>query len=71
MKAIFKSLLGIIVMTLLFMMISVLIQLYIPELKPIINTFQGFLFIILLMGFVIISKVTLELISGIFVKDKR
>lgn len=71
MKTIFKSLLGIMVITTLFMMIGILIQLYIPELEPIINIFQGFLFIILLMGFVIISKATFELISGTFLKDRR
>ena len=71
MKTIFKSLLGIMVITILFMMIGILIQLYIPELEPIINIFQGFLFIILLMGFVIISKATFELISGTFLKDRR
>jgi len=71
MKAIFKSILGMIVMTTLFMIIGILIQLYVPVLQPIAAIAKGLLIIILVMGFIIISKETIDMISSTFLKRKR
>ena len=71
MKTIFKSILGMFVMTILFMVLGVLIQLYMPELEPVITIFKGFFTIILVMGFVIISKATIDLVTSNFLKEKR
>ena len=71
MKTIFKSILGMFVMTILFMVLGVLIQLYVPELEPVITIFKGFFTIILVMGFVIISKATIDLVTSNFLKEKR
>ena len=71
MKAIFKSILGMFVMTVLFMVLGVLIQLYIPELEPIKTIIKGFLVIILVMGFVIITKAILDLVTSTLLKRKR
>ena len=70
MKSIFKSIIGMFVMTVLFMFIGVLIQLYIPELEPLTSFFKGFLTIIFVMGFVIISIVAIDWITSIFLKVK-
>jgi len=71
MKTIFKSILGMFVMTILFMVLGVLIQLYVPELEPVITILKGFFTIILVMGFVIISKATIDLVTSNFLKEKR
>lgn len=71
MKAIFKSILGMIVITTLFMIIGILIQLYVPVLQPIAAIAKGLLIIILVMGFIIISKETIDMISSTFLKRKR
>ena len=71
MKTIFKSILGMFVMTILFMVLGVLIQLYVPELEPVITILKGFLTIILVMGLVIISKATFDLVTSNFLKEKR
>jgi len=64
MKAIFKSIVGMIFITTLFMVFGVFIQLYVPELEPITTVVKGFLFIILLMGIAIILKSSIEFIYG-------
>jgi len=71
MKAIFKSILGMIVITTLFMIIGILIQLYVPVLQPVAAIAKGLLIIILVMGFIIISKETIDMISSTFLKRKR
>jgi len=71
MKAIFKSILGMIVITTLFMIIGILIQLYVPVLQPIAAIAKGLLIIILVMAFIIISKETIDMISSTFLKRKR
>ncbi|MCP4884080.1 MAG: hypothetical protein GY908_09825 [Flavobacteriales bacterium] len=71
MKAIFKIILGMIVITTLFMIIGILIQLYVPVLQPIAAIAKGLLIIILVMGFIIISKETIDLISSNLLKRKR
>jgi len=68
MKAIFKSIAGMILITTLFMVFGALIELYIPEFEPIATMVKGFVFIILLMGITIISKSSIELIYGSGVK---
>lgn len=64
MKAIFKSVAGMILITTLFMVFGVFIQLYVPELEPIATVVKGFVFIILLMGLAIILKSSIEFIYG-------
>jgi len=61
MKEIFKSITGMILITGLFLIFGALIQVLVPELAPIISAVKGFVFIILLMGLVIISKSFIDL----------
>jgi hypothetical protein len=69
MKAIFKSIAGMIFITTLFMVFGASIQFYVPELEPIATVVKGFVFIILLMGIAIISKSSIELIYGSDLKE--
>jgi len=69
MKAIFKSIAGMIFISTLFMVFGVFIQLYVPELEPIATVVKGLVFIILLMGIAIILKSSIEFIYGAGLKD--
>lgn len=69
MKAIFKSIAGMILITALFMFFGVFIQLYVPELEPIALLAKGFVFIILLMGIAIILKSSIAFIYGSRLKE--
>lgn len=70
MKAIFKSIAGMILITTLFMVFGVFIQLYVPELEPITTLMKGFVFIILLMGIAIILKSSIEFIYSSGLRER-
>ena len=61
MKTIFKSIVGMTLITGLFMVFGALIKFITPELEPITSAVKGFVFITLLMGIVIISKSGIDL----------
>jgi len=61
MKAIFKSIVGMTLISGLFMIFGAMIQFFAPELEPLTSAVKGFVFITLLMGVVIISKSSIEL----------
>ncbi len=64
MKIIFRSILGMTLITGLFLVFGALIQFNAPQLIPIASAVKGFLYIILLMGIVIISKSGIELVCS-------
>lgn len=63
MKAIFRSIVGMTLISGLFMIVGALIQFFAPELEPLTSALKGFVFITLLMGVVIISKSSIDLIQ--------
>lgn len=62
MKAIFRSIVGMTLIMGLFMIVGALIQFFAPELSPLKSAIKGFVFVTLLMGVVIISKSSIELV---------
>ncbi len=62
MTEIFKSLIGMTFMIGLFLILETLIQFHAPELDLIASTARGFVYIIFLMGIVIISKSSIDLL---------
>ena len=63
MTEIFKSLIGMTFMIGLFLVFEALIQFHAPELGLIASTARGFVYVILLMGLVIISKSSFDLLQ--------
>jgi hypothetical protein len=61
MKTIFRSIVGMTLIIGLFMVFAALIKFSIPELALISSAVRGYVFIILLMGIVIVSKSGIEL----------
>lgn len=64
MKEIFKSIIGIMFMTSLFLIFELIIQNDIPELAFLQPFLKGFVWVTLLMGFVIIFRSGYELITS-------
>jgi len=62
MKEIFKSIVGMTFIIAMFMLFGAMIEIDVPELKPLIPVVKGFVFVTLLMGLIIISKSAIELI---------
>mgnify|MGYP001822782310 FL=1 len=62
MKLIFRSIVGMTIITGLFLVIGALIHLYAPEFELLTSAIKGFVMITLLMGIVIISKSGFELV---------
>jgi len=69
MKEIFKSILGIIFLTSLFIIFEAVIQYNLPELALLASLLRGFVWVTVSMGFVIIIKSGYELISVHNYKD--
>lgn len=63
MTEIFKSLTGMTFIISLFLVFEVLIQFHAPELGLIVSAARGFVCLILLMGIVIISKSSFDLLQ--------
>ena len=63
MTEIFKSLIGMTFIIGLFLIFEALIQFHAPELGLIASTARGFVCVILLMGLVIISKSSIDLLK--------
>lgn len=63
MKEIFKSIVGMTLITALFMLFGAIIEFYAPELLPLFPVVKGFVFVTLMMGLIIISKSGIELIQ--------
>lgn len=61
MKAIFRSIVGMTLISGLFMIFGALIQFFAPQLGPLMSIVKGFVFITLLMGVIIISRSSIEL----------
>ena len=62
MTEIFKSLIGMTFIVGLFLVFEVLVQFHAPDLGVITSFARGFVYIILLMGIVIISKSSVDLV---------
>ena len=62
MKEIFKSLIGMTLITGIYFVFNALIDFHVPELVPMISVAKGFVFITLIMGTVVISKYMIKLI---------
>jgi len=69
MTKIFKSLIGMTFMIGLFLTFEALIQFHAPELGLMASLVRGFVYVILLMGLVIISKSTIDLLSTCRLKN--
>ncbi len=69
MTKIFKSLIGMTFMIGLFLTFEVLIQFHAPELGLMASPVRGFVSVILLMGVVIISKSTIDLLHTCRIKN--
>lgn len=64
MTKIFRSLIGMTLMVGLFLTFEALIENHVPELELIASSARGFVYIILLMGVIVISKSTIELLRS-------
>jgi hypothetical protein len=62
MKEIFKSLIGMTLITGIYFVFNTLIDYHVPELGPMTSIARGFVFTTLILGTVVISKHTIELI---------
>ncbi len=69
MTKIFKSLIGMTFMIGLFLTFEALIQFHAPELGLMASLARGFVCVILLMGVVIISKSTIDLLATCRIKN--
>jgi hypothetical protein len=65
MTKIFKSLIGMTFMIGLFLTFEALIQFHAPELGLMTSMVRGFVCVILLMGFIIISKSAIDLLTTV------
>jgi hypothetical protein len=65
MTKIFKSLIGMTFMIGLFLTFEALIQFHAPELGLMASLVRGFVSVILLMGFIIISKSAIDLLTTV------
>jgi len=69
MTKIFKSLIGMTFMIGLFLTFEALIQFHAPELGLMASLVRGFVCVIMLMGVVIISKSTIDLLATCRIKN--